>query len=49
MPAYRHALDAVTVDDVLSPDLDGGAANLDLAHIAFVDAHARQVDAATRP
>jgi hypothetical protein len=40
MPAYRHALDAVTLDDVLSLDLDGGAANLDLARIAFVDAFA---------
>src|SRR4029453_1175010 len=40
MPAYRHALDAVTLDDVLSLDLEGGAANLDLARIAFVDAYA---------
>jgi len=40
MPAYRHALDAVTLDDVLSLDLDGGAANLDLACVAFVDAYA---------
>jgi hypothetical protein len=40
MPPYRHALDAVTLGDVLSLDLDGGAANLDLANIAFVDAYA---------
>jgi hypothetical protein len=40
MPSYRHALDAVTLDDVLSLDLDRGAASLDLARIAFVDAYA---------
>jgi hypothetical protein len=40
MPTYRHALDAVTLDDVLSLDLDGGVASLDLARIGFVDAYA---------
>jgi hypothetical protein len=40
MPTYRHALDAVTLDDVLSLDLDSGFATLDLTRIAFVDAYA---------
>jgi hypothetical protein len=40
MPSYRHALDAVTLDDVLSLDLDRGVASLDLARVAFVDAYA---------
>ncbi len=40
MPTYRHALDAVTLDDVLSLDLDSGVASLDLARVAFVDAYA---------
>jgi hypothetical protein len=40
MPASRHALDAVTLDDVLSLDLDSGFATLDLTRIAFVDAYA---------
>jgi hypothetical protein len=40
MPTYRHALDAVTLDDVLSLDLDSGIATLDLTRIAFVDAYA---------
>jgi hypothetical protein len=40
MPTYRQALDAVTLGDVLSLDLDRGAASLDLARIAFVDAYA---------
>ena len=40
MPTYRHALDAVTLDDVLSLDVDSGAARLDLARIGFVDAYA---------
>ena len=40
MPTYRHALDAVTLDDVLSLDLDSGFAILDLTRIAFVDAYA---------
>jgi len=40
MPAYRNALDAVTLDDVLALDLDSGVAGLDLARIAFVDAYA---------
>jgi hypothetical protein len=40
MPIYRHALDAVTLDDVLSLDLDSGFATLDLTWIAFVDAYA---------
>jgi hypothetical protein len=40
MPTYRHALDAVTLDDALSLDLDSGVASLDLARIAFVDAYA---------
>jgi Histidine kinase-, DNA gyrase B-, and HSP90-like ATPase len=40
MPAYRNALDAVTLDDVLSLDLDRGVASLDLARTAFVDAYA---------
>ena len=40
MPTYRRALDAVTLDDVLSLDLDSGAARLDLARIGFVDAYA---------
>jgi hypothetical protein len=40
MPTYRHALDAVTLDDVLSLDLDSRFATLDLTRIAFVDAYA---------
>jgi len=40
MPTARHALDAVTLDDVLSLDLDRGVASLDLARTAFVDAYA---------
>jgi hypothetical protein len=40
MPTYRHALDAVTLDDVLSLDLDRGVASLDLARVGFVDAYA---------
>jgi hypothetical protein len=40
MPIYRHALDALTLDEVLSLDLDGGAALVDLARVGFVDAYA---------
>jgi hypothetical protein len=40
MPIYHHALDAVTLDDVLSLDLDSGFATLDLTRVAFVDAYA---------
>jgi hypothetical protein len=37
MPIYRHALDALTLDDVPSLDLDRGAAKVDLVRVGFVD------------
>ena len=40
MPIHRHALDAVTLDDVLSLDLDRGVASVDLDPVGFVDAYA---------
>jgi hypothetical protein len=40
MPICRHALDALTLDDVLSLDLDRGAAMVDLVRVGFVDAYA---------
>jgi hypothetical protein len=40
MPIHRHALDAVTLDDALSLDLDRGVAVVDLDRVGFVDAYA---------
>jgi hypothetical protein len=41
MPISRRAgLDALTLDDVLSLDLDSGRAVIDLARVSFVDAYA---------
>ena len=40
MPIYRHGLDALTLDGVLSLDLDRGLATIDLVRVGFVDAYA---------
>jgi hypothetical protein len=40
MPIYRPALDAFTLDGVLTLDLERGVATIDLARIGFVNAYA---------